>query len=275
VNKTIKNFYLYPISILALALAMSGCKVYRQNIILQSESDIKSENFKEEISKIEGAYKIQAGEKINIEVYTNKGERVIDPNMELNSMNSGGAAGGGRFMPDKEFEVLPNGTAILPLLGATKIEGYSIAGLQEKLKDEYSEYYIQPYVRVRPLNRRVVVLGAMGGQVIPLENEKMTVLEILALSGGLTRDSKGRNIRLIRGPLDDPSVQVINLATIEGMQKANLQVLPNDIIYVEPIRRIFTESVRDIAPIIGVVTNVVTLFIVIENIRSSNSDNTP
>ncbi|WP_375580039.1 polysaccharide biosynthesis/export family protein [Marivirga tractuosa] len=246
---------------------MSGCKVYRQNIILQTESDIKSENFKEEISKIEGAYKIQAGDKLNIEVYTNKGERVIDPNMELNAITGGGGAGGGRFMPDKEFEVLPNGTAILPLLGETKIEGYSIAGLQEELKEQYSEYYIQPYIRVRPLNRRVVVLGAMGGQVIPLENEKMTVLEVLALSGGLNRDSKGRNIRLIRGPLEDPSVQVINLATIDGMQKANLNVLPNDIIYVEPIRRIFTESVRDIAPVIGIVTNVVTLFIVIENLN--------
>ncbi len=267
VNKTIKNFYLYPFSILALALTMSSCKVYRQNIILQSESDIKSENFKEEISKIEGAYKIQSGDRLNIEVYTNKGERVIDPNLELNAMTGGGGAAGGRMMPNKEFEVLPNGTAILPLLGETKIEGLSIAGLQEKLKEDYSEYYIQPYIRVRHLNRRVVVLGALGGQVIPLENEKMTVLEILALSGGLNRDSKGRNIRLIRGPLDDPSVQVINLATIDGMQKANLNVLPNDIIYIEPIRRIFTESVRDIAPVIGIVTNVVTLFIVIENIR--------
>jgi polysaccharide export outer membrane protein len=265
VNKTIKNFYLYPIIILALAITMSSCKVYRQNIILQTESDINSENFKEEVSKIEGAYKIQSGDNLNIEVYTNKGERVIDPNMELNAITGAGGAGGGRFMPDKEFEVLPNGTAILPLLGEVKIEGYSIAGLQEKLKEEYSEYYIQPYVRVRPLNRRVVVLGALGGQVIPLENEKMTVLEVLALSGGLNRDSKGRNIRLIRGPLDDPSVQVINLATIEGMQKANLQVLPNDIVYVEPIRRIFTESIRDVAPVIGIVTNVVTLFIVIEN----------
>ncbi|HET8858605.1 MAG TPA: polysaccharide biosynthesis/export family protein [Marivirga sp.] len=241
--------------------------MYKQNIILQTESDIKSENFKEEVAKIEGAYSIQPGEKLNIEVYTNKGERVIDPNLELTAI-TGGAAGGGRLMPDKEFEVLPNGNAILPLLGETKVAGYSIAGLQEKLINEYSEYYIKPYVRVRPLNRRVVVLGGIGGQVIPLENEKMTVLEVLALAGGLDRDSKGRNIRLIRGPLDDPSVQIINLATIEGMQKANLNVLPNDIIYVEPVRRIFTESVRDIAPIIGVVTNVVTLFIVIQNFNN-------
>lgn len=270
VKKTIKKLYLYPISVFILALAMSSCKVYKQNIILQTDSDIKSENFKEEISKIESSYKIQAGDKLHIEVYTNKGERVIDPNLELSSMTSSG--GGGRLTPDKEFEVFPNGHAILPLLGETKIAGYSISGLQIALKEAYSEIYIQPYVRVRPLNRRVVVLGALGGQVIPLENEKMTVLEVLALAGGLNRDSRGTNIRLIRGPLNEASVQVIDLSSVEGMQKASLDVLPNDIIYVEPIRRVFTESVRDIAPIIGVVTNVVTLFIVIENIRSRESN---
>ena len=273
-KKTIKKFYLYPAIILALTFALSSCKVYKQNIILETDSDVQSENFKEEIAKIEGAYKIQPGDKLNIEIYTNKGERVIDPNMELNSMTGAGGGGGGRFMPDKEFEVLPNGNIILPLVYETKVAGYSIAGLQEELKNIYSEYYIQPYVRVRHLNRRVVVLGALGGQVIPLEHEKMTVLEILALSGGLNRDSKGRNIRLIRGPLDNPSVQVINLATIDGMQKANLDVVPNDIIYVEPIRRIFTESIRDVAPLIGIVSNVITLYIVIDNIRRSNADNT-
>ncbi|WKK86103.2 polysaccharide biosynthesis/export family protein [Marivirga arenosa] len=241
--------------------------MYKQNVILQTEADINSENFKNEIAKVEGAYKIQAGDRLNIEVYTNKGERVIDPNLELNSVTGAGAAGGGRFMPDKEFEVLPNGNVILPLVSEIEVQGYSIQELQEELQNQYSEYYIQPYVRIRPLNRRVVVLGAMGGQVVPLENEKMTVLEVLALAGGLNRDAKGRNIRLIRGPLDNPSVQVINLATIEGMTKANLQVLPNDIVYVEPVRRIFTESIRDIAPVVGMVTNLVTLFIVIQNLN--------
>lgn len=134
VNKTIKNFYLYPFSILALALTMSSCKVYRQNIILQSESDIKSENFKEEISKIEGAYKIQSGDRLNIEVYTNKGERVIDPNLELNAMTGGGGAAGGRMMPNKEFEVLPNGTAILPLLGKPKLKASLLLGYRKSLK---------------------------------------------------------------------------------------------------------------------------------------------
>jgi polysaccharide export outer membrane protein len=55
------------------------------------------------------------------------------------------------------------------------------------------------------------------------------------------------------------------------MQKANLNILPNDIIYVEPIRRVFNESVKDAAPVLGVITNVITLFIVIQSLNNSNN----
>jgi polysaccharide export outer membrane protein len=271
-HKRTQDFYKYPIYILAAAILLSGCKVYRQNIILQTDSDINTEAFQNEVSKVEDAYKIKPGDRLFIEVYTNKGERVLDPNLELTSITSGGG-GQVQLRPDKEFEVLPSGFIILPIVGDINVVDYSIASLQEHLKDLYAASYIEPYVRVRALNRRVIVLGAMGGQVIPLENEKMNLLEVMALSGGLTRDSKGMNIRLIRGPFDNPSVQVIDLSTIEGMQKASLDVLPNDVIYVEPQRRVFNETVRDFAPIIGIIANVATLVIVIQTINNNNTSN--
>ncbi len=240
--------------------------MYKQNIILQTDENIESEKFKNEIAKAESAYQIKASDKLSIEVYTNKGERILDPNLELGSMGSGGG-GQAQLRPSKEFEVLPNGEINLPLVGAINVEGFSIRSLQEHLKTLYSETYIDPFIRIEAINRRVIVLGALGGQVIPLENEKMNLLEVLALSGGLTKDSKGNNIRLIRGSLDNPAVQIINLSTIEGMQQASLDVMPNDIIYIEPLRRVLTESIRDVAPILGIITNVVTLFIVIQSLN--------
>ncbi|WP_188467120.1 polysaccharide biosynthesis/export family protein [Marivirga lumbricoides] len=263
-------FYTYPFYILIAAFFLSGCKVYKQNIILQAEEDLNVEQFQNEIAKVEEAYEIKAGDKLMIEVYTNKGERVLDPNLEIGSTTGAGAQM--QSKPSKEFDVLPTGEINLPLLGKVKVTGYSINLLQQTLQEQYSEIYIEPYVRVSPLNRRVIVLGAMGGHVIPLANEKMNLLEVLALSGGLTKDSKGGNIRLIRGPLDNPAVQIIDLSTIEGMQKANLDIIPGDIVYVEPQRRIFNESVRDFAPILGIIANIATLVLVIQNIQSSNDD---
>lgn len=265
-----RPFYIYPFYILIAAFCLSGCKVYKQNIILQAEEEINVEQFQNEVAKVEEAYEIKAGDKLLIEVYTNKGERVLDPNMEIGSTSGSGAQAQQR--PSQEFEVLPSGEINLPLLGKVEVAGYSINTFQQLLQEKYSEVYIDPYVRVSPLNRRVIVLGAMGGHVIPLANEKMNLLEVLALSGGLTKDSKGDNIRLIRGSLESPAVQIIDLSTIEGMQKASLDVIPGDVIYVEPQRRIFNESVRDFAPILGIIANIATLVLVIQNIQSSNDD---
>lgn len=246
------------LSILAL---LSSCKVYKQNIIFQTEQSINTEAFSENIALIEGNYYLKAYDKISVEVFTNQGERIIDPNNELTGQMGNNVSG----KPSKIFQVFADTTVILPLVGKVSVQNESVQTFQEKLQKLYSEIYIQPYVRVSVANQRVIMLGALGGQIIPIENDNTSLLEVLAAAGGLNNTSKGTNIKLIRGPLNNPNVQIINLKTIEGMKAANLRVLPNDVIYVEPIRRVFNESIRDIAPIIGIVTNIVTLFIVIQN----------
>lgn len=242
--------------------SLSACKVYRQNIILQTDGNINTERFIQQVAEAEGAYLIQPGDRLNIEVYTNKGERVIDPNLELME-----GVNNIQGQPSKVFQVFPDGAVVLPMLGAIQTKTHTIKSFQKVLENEYSAFYITPFVRVEATNHRAVVLGAPGGQVIPLAQQNMTLLEVLALAGGLDNTSKGTDIRLIRGPLDNPAVQQIDLSTIDGMRKANLAIMPNDIIYVEPQRRIFNESVRDAAPAIGIITNIVTLLIVIQTLQ--------
>lgn len=254
---------LYKLSFcLCLIILLGSCKVYKQNIIFQTDQSINAEAFAEEVSFAEGEYVIQAFDNIEVEVFTNKGERVIDPNLELSGSN-----GNTNIRPSNQFQVFADQTIILPLIGVINVEGETIKSLQEKLTKLYANYYIEPLVRLSVGNQRVIVLGDLGGQIIPLENNNTSLLEILAAAGGLNNSSRGSNIRLIRGPLESPNVQIINLQTIEGMKQANLRVMPNDIVYVEPIRRVFNESFRDAAPFIGVITNLITILIVVQNLN--------
>ena len=108
-------------------------------------------------------------------------------------------------------------------------------------------------------NKRVVLLGAPGGQVIPLTKEITRLTEILALAKGVSNDGRANNIRLLRGD----QMMVADFSSFEGYQKNNYIVEPGDIIYVEPIRRPFAEALRDYAPAISVVTSVTTLLVVI------------
>ena len=103
----------------------------------------------------------------------------------------------------------------------------------------------------------MIVFGPSGGQIIPLENENMNLLEILAISKEINNKAYADNIRLIRGSLSNPNVQVINLTTIEGMKKANLSVRPNDIIYVEPKQVLAGQALREnVLPYVTVLTSV-------------------
>ena len=150
------------------------------------------------------------------------------------------------------------------MIGSVKLINLTIREAEILLEKEFSKYYKDPYVVVNFSNKRVIVLGHPGGGVINLENEDMTLLEVLALTGGLPEDSKAHNIRLIRGDLQDPEVQIIDLSTIEGMMKADLKVYSGDIIYIEPVVRGFSRSSRDILPLVSILASTVAIIVAIQ-----------
>ena len=164
------------------------------------------------------------------------------------------------------YLVQSSGVAEFPLIGEVEIAGYTLPEASDLLEERFSEFYEDTYVLLSYMNKRVVLLGAVGGQVIPLGNENTSLIEILALAGGVDVNSRTDNIRLIRGNLDDPEVRIIDLSTIEGMKKASLKVLPGDIIYVQPVQRITSEAVRDISPIFSLITSTLTLILLINRL---------
>ncbi|HEX8038044.1 MAG TPA: polysaccharide biosynthesis/export family protein [Chryseosolibacter sp.] len=200
-------------------------------------------------------YTIQPNDLLTLAVYTNGGERIIDPNRQ--SFQGGSPNGGG--MPDAGYQVDVNGSAKLPLIGETKLQGLTIRQAEEMLEKEYEKFYQQAFVVLKFDNKRVIVLGAPGGQVIPLQNENIRLTEVLALAKGVTADGRASNIRVIR----DDKVFIADLSTFEGYKKGNFLVQPGDIIYVEPVRRPFIEALRDYSPVITVVTSLATLIFII------------
>lgn len=250
---------------IVLIIALSSCKVYQQNVLFKTENSVNEAAFYREVALAEQNYRIEPYDIIKLEVFTNYGEMLIDPNMEL--LREGGGGGMMRNMFSREFRVDSEGTAFLPMIGPTELKGKTLYQADSFLMNKYNDIYRDAFVRLQLINKRVVVLGAIGGQVIPLPNDGISLIEVLAMAGGLDNTAKGHNIRIIRGDLSDPQVQLIDLTTIDGLRKANLNIEAGDIIYVEPLRRVFVEGLRDAAPLIGVVTNIVTLAVIIQNFR--------
>jgi polysaccharide export outer membrane protein len=125
---------------------------------------------------------------------------------------------------------------------------------------------VNPFVVLRVTNRRVFVFKGQIGMVIPLNETPTNILEVLAKSGGLDRTVKAYKIKVIRGDLKDPIVKIIDLSTLEGLRNSDLIVQTGDIIYVEQRKKIATDVLAEVAPILSGISVILTTTILIKTI---------
>ena len=134
---------------------------------------------------------------------------------------------------------------MFPVIGKLQITGLKTSQLDSVLSSKYESYYNGVYVISKVVNKKIIILGGgKGGQILPFTSN-MSLLEVIALYGGLDDKSRGYNIRVIRGDLKNPEITVVNLKTITDMKSSIVTLKPDDIVYIEPVRRPTSESLRD------------------------------
>jgi polysaccharide biosynthesis/export protein len=237
-------------------LFMMSCASYKQNIMFKSTEGVTPERVQKDVVSVEKNYQIQKNDLLILEVYSNQGERLIDPNPELSRANGNVTE---KDPAETTYLVDLKGVVRFPMVGELNLHQLTLRQAEEILQNEYAKFFKEPFVLLKFANKRVVLLGAVGGQVIPLENENMTLLEVLALAKGLPPDSKAQSIKLIRGE----QVIEIDLSTIQGFRDGNAIVASGDVIYVEPVIRPFSKALQDNAGAISLLVSLATLLVVI------------
>ncbi|MFY0651678.1 MAG: polysaccharide biosynthesis/export family protein [Cyclobacteriaceae bacterium] len=240
----------------------SSCKVYKQDIMFQFDENFSPTQLSQAVIQTEKNYILQKNDRISVDIFTNKGERIIDPNFELGSGANQRSGGQQNFT----YLVMEDGNIKLPIVGNVLVDSLTIFEAEQKLEKLYNEYYEDSFVKLSFNNKRVILLGAAGGQVIPLLNENTSLLEVLAQAGGVDPGAKAHNVRLIRGDLSNPQVYLIDLSTIDGMKSSIITIKPGDIVYVEPWRRLWLEGLKDVAPIMSLISSILTLSLVLQNL---------
>lgn len=240
-----------------------SCKAYKQDIMFKLDENFSEQDLSSMVNQAERNYVIQIDDRLALEVFTNSGERIVDPNNELIQNVQGR-----QNRPTFDYLVKTDGTAKFPIVGQIKVDSLTIDQAESKLQERYNEFYKQSFVKLSFNNKRVVVMGATpnGGQIIPLNNENVSLVEVLALAGGLEMGSKAQNIKVIRGKLSNPEVYRIDLSSISGMKQSMMDIEPGDIIYVEPWRQPIFEATKDIAPILSLISSTLALVLVLQNL---------
>ncbi|TAF67417.1 MAG: polysaccharide export protein EpsE [Cytophagales bacterium] len=261
-----KRKWIAYILLIIYSLQLYSCKLYNQNILFKTPTEINITPIEEMLQQTEQNYIIQPNDYLTFQLFTNQGEIILEPPILTLQQNVGSdyAPNNNNLANNRAFLVEKDGNVRMPMLGSVHLEGYTLKQADSLLAQKFATYYKEPFVRTNYENKRVIVFRGNSAAIVPLRNEGMNLIEILASSGGFDNTQRASNIRIIRGDLKNPNVYIIDLTTIDGVKKANLLVQPNDIIYVEPIRKTFLERISDVSPILGFVTTILTFILLIQ-----------
>jgi polysaccharide export outer membrane protein len=101
----------------------------------------------------------------------------------------------------KDVTVLPDGTISFPLLGLVKAAGKTVGQLKAELEKRISEYAPDPVLNleVKQVNSMIIyVIGRVNSPNRFVLNTNVSVLQGLAMAGGLNPFAKRNSIKVFR-----------------------------------------------------------------------------
>ncbi len=138
---------------------------------------------------------------------------------------------------DQEVTVRPDGKVAVLLIGDTQAQGLTIAQLTETIKDRVKEYIKYPEVSVtlkKMGGKKIIILGEVASPGVYNITNQVTVLELIGLAHGYTKDAVLSSVLVIRGGLQKPVGQKVDL--VRAIKTAdlsqNILLEPEDIVYV-------------------------------------------
>ncbi|UJH91335.1 polysaccharide biosynthesis/export family protein [Antarcticibacterium sp. 1MA-6-2] len=185
------------------------------------------------------------------------------------SSSSGSSGGGGRRNSASiGYLVDVKGNIQFPVLGQVEVAGKSRSELEAHLTREIKKYVRDAVVAVRLINFRVIVLGESGSQsVVQVENERISVPELLANVGGITYDGMRDNILVIREIDGVITHGYLDMTSADIFKNPYYYLKQNDIVYVEPTYKQVKSAgwITSWQGILSVITSAVSLYFITQN----------
>ncbi len=186
-------------------------------------------------------------------------------NSQSNNINTSN----GNVIQPSGYLVNDEGFIQLPMLGSIQSAGLTKKELKEKITNTIVEkkLLVDPIVSIRHLNFEVTVIGEVGRpMVIPVPNEKISLLTALGQAGDITVYGKKDNVLVIRETSGKKMVKRINLNTADFLNSSYYYLKPNDIVYVEPNKNKLASVSRGRQLLPGLLSGLSVVVIVLDRI---------
>lgn len=189
---------------------------------------------------------IQPGDKITISIWGHDELSIGSVNTSFSSNEATG----------KWVVVDNDGEVNLPQIGRIKVAGYDIKEVNYLLEEKYSELLKDPIINVKVLNHFVTVLGEVNNPgKYQLDNEQVSLVQMIGEAKGLTPYAKGQDVKVIRKVNNQPVELVVDFTDLASFTDYNIILQPDDIIYIGANKKKGAdEKLRRATTITGILT---------------------
>ena len=241
-NRIMKKTLTY----LSIALALAGC-TSKEDYVLFNQTHITSPDANRTVTRIKNnnyEYRIQPHDRISITMYNH-------PELGTSTIQSQREDKRGVLVDSK-------GYVRLPLIKNIHIAGLTQAAAQKKIEHAFKPYLEDAEVYLEVLNKRAYIVGEVNkpGEV-PLFNERLTLLQMLATAGDLKDGANRKSIVILHKRGNKVYTRTVDLTGPDSLKLANLTIHPNDVVYVTPKNmKVFNVGVNEASPVVGLVGKV-------------------
>jgi len=219
-------------SIAIILCFLTSCVSNKRTVYFQGEPTLKSDIYKLNNEP----YKLQVGDVlvINIKAPDPKMVALFNPvetvgnNIQQNVVFRG-------------YTLDRRGNIRLPYLGEINVLGYTLKEVREKIENGLKLYIKNTdglFVQVKLNGIKFVVTGEVESPgTLNLQQDQVSIIEALANAGEITGTGDKTNILIIRNTVDGLKKYKIDLTSIDVFNSEQYYIKPNDIIYVNPLRR--------------------------------------
>lgn len=220
-----------------LGSLLGACKTINSNRVLFYEEGTSISL--DSIGPSNSSSIIVNGDVLSIEFYANKGEQKIigqDPSKAT-------------FPSNQTYIVDQNGEVNLPLIGKLMVTGKTTDDVKTSLEEVLRQVLNDPFVQVRLENERVILFSGKGeGKVIPISHQNTSLLEVIALGGGLKENTNSQEVHLIRKVNQTTKTYRFDISSIQNITAAEIMVRNHDVVVVNYYPRKVQSALKEINP---------------------------
>lgn len=249
------------ITLAVTMIILNGCVVKEKTTYLQ-EYDVSKY---QPDPNFDATYKLQPSDNIFI--------RVVTPDSRYAEMfNTVPVAAPSISATEQSVDLLSyvvqrDGTVDIPYLGSINVGGKTIVETKAILEEELKEYVSDVSITVKLVNYYVSILGdVLAPGRYPIYKQELNIFQALALAGDVDEYGDRYRVKVIRPTPEGSVINEFDLTDRSLVDSEFYYVLPNDVIYVEPMKgKFFSMNQFPFALILTSVTTTILLLNYIQN----------